>query len=333
LSLKTGNKKLAVDVERKLKTQMVEDTFFEKQIGTKKTVAEMMDRYARESVPKLSTTWGNRTCGIITKHLNTYFGQMKLSEVKPADVNAYKSFRLKAGVSGATVNRELAVMSKSFNVAIKEWQWLTDKNPVMMISRERGRERYLSFEEEKRLLEVLPIWIKGVTVFALNSGARIGEILNLLWNDIDLNQRTATFRKTKNGSTRVIPLNSSLCHLLSNQNKARKGDIVFPAPHSGKKIRYQNFIRAFRRSLAKAEIEGFRFHDTRHTAASRLAIAGTDIRKIAEILGHKTLAMAMKYSHLSVDSLRASVELLATSDDGMEERDYNLTTISIAGGS
>ena len=119
-----------------------------------------------------------------------------------------------------------------------------------------------------------------------------------------------TFRKTKNGKDRTIPLSQEASEVLKARLRARiidRGEWVFPSPNLNAP---RDFYKAFMRALDKAGMTGFRFHDLRHTAGSYLAIEGVSERYIAEILGHKTLEMVKRYTHLRPEHLRNAVSEL-----------------------
>jgi integrase len=126
---------------------------------------------------------------------------------------------------------------------------------------------------------------------ALSTAARQGELLSLTWPDVNLQTGTLTFRNTKNGTTRAVPLVGPALELLRARSKVRRigNPRVFP----------RNCDGAWRTARTEAGMPKFRFHDLRHAAASYLAMSGASLRELADILGHKTLAMVKRYSHLT----------------------------------
>jgi integrase len=140
---------------------------------------------------------------------------------------------------------------------------------------------------------------------------RQDEILSLEWANVDLFRRTATVVRSKNGEKRTIPLNLHLMELLRSKAKVRsiKTNFVF-FNEAGSKIDAENLLRGFTKVLERFGIQDFRFHDLRHTFATRLAQAGVDFYKISKLLGHKDIRMTQRYSHHYPESLRDGVELL-----------------------
>ena len=208
--------------------------------------------------------------------------------------------------SPATVNRYMAALSSAYSVAVSEWQWV-DENPVVKLGKlkeAKGRERLLTEEELDRLLEATKQSanrdLHTAVVLALSTGARKMEIWGLRWRDVDLNAGQATLRETKNRETRSVPIQGYALELMKQKSRVRRidTDLVFPSTVDPQKS--FDFRRAWEAVLRKAEIDDFRWHDLRHSAGSYLAMSGASVRDIAEILGHKTLQMAMRYSHLSL---------------------------------
>ena len=195
--------------------------------------------------------------------------------------------------------------------------------PVSRVPREKEDneiDRWLTKDEEKRLLESSPEWLREIIVFALNTGLRQDELLSLEWNRVNLFRKTILIQKTKNGKPKTLPLNKVALGVLNRRLKVKsiKNDFVFFS-RNGKKINKHNLRLSFYRVMKKAEITDFRFHDLRHTFATRLAQAGVDLYKISKLLGHKNIRTTQRYAHHCPDSLRDGVEILET--------DYNLTTI------
>ncbi len=204
-------------------------------------------------------------------------------------------------------------MKHAFSLAVREWEWTRD-NPVKKISMEKennGRDRWLTEDEEKRLLEEASEWLREIIAFALNTGMRLGEILSLTWKAVDLNRRTATIFKSKNGERRTIPLNEMASEVLKGRAKvrSRKTDLVFFNENHAV-YDYSNPEKAFRSALDKAKIQDFRFHDLRHCFATKLVQRGVDLYKVQLLLGHQTPLMTQRYPHHYPESLREGVEAL-----------------------
>lgn len=290
---------------QKMEAEIRQGRYFPKQEDKERTFGEFIDRYIEKELPKKPKSLVKQTSQLLwwKKHLGAYF----LCHISPSMLAELRDRLLEETTcrgklrSSSTVNRYLAALSQALTIAVKEWGWLKE-NPLSKISRLRegkARERYLEKEEIARLLDTCrqskSPYLYGIVVFALGTGARRGEILNLKWEDVDFIRSVATFRGTKNGETRTVPLSRSVLECLEQERKRR---IVF-SPHV---FPCAEIRTAWENVIEKANLKELRFHDLRHTAASHLAMNGASTLEIAAILGHKTLSMVKRYSHLSVSA-------------------------------
>jgi integrase len=330
ISTRTTNKKLAQRIHDKVVGQIAEGKWFEGLSGKHKTFKEMMDRYMSEySIPKKASS--ERDLSSLS-HLLPFFGNRKIPEITPKLVYEYKNKRRSEEASPCTINRELALMKHAFNLAIREWEWTTT-NPVIRVSMEKeppSRDRWLTWEEEEALLSVSPQWLKEIIVFAVETGCRREEILSLAWKDVDIFKKVVTIFAKKTGDRRTIPLTARAFEIFVSKEKARtkRGSIKreeFVFPHPGRqKVNFHTLRWAFEKALEKAEIEGFRFHDLRHTFASRLAQQGVDPYTIQKLMGHKTFTTTQRYAHHYSESLRSGIKAL---EDYRAERSEKLAQI------
>ena len=237
----------------------------------------------------------------VNPHLLQFFGNRKLTEITVLLIEEYKQLRLKT-VKAPSINREISVLKHSFSQAIK-WG-LTEVNPTKGISmlRETPRTRYLSFQEEETLLKEAPSWLGEIILFALHSGMRMGEILNLTWSDIDLTQKTILVRQSKNNTPRSIPMNKVIVSLISSREKGNEGKL-FP-------INKSTLSKAFHLLCQELGIKDFRFHDLRHSFSTRLSQSGCNVFQIMALMGHRSVSMTSRYAHHNVDSLRSVVNQL-----------------------
>ncbi|HIJ81893.1 MAG TPA: site-specific integrase, partial [Desulfuromonadales bacterium] len=197
-----------------------------------------------------------------------------------------------------------------YSYAVTDLGWCDD-NPLAKVHKmkePRGRTRYLSEDERNRLLAACKTTknkhLYLIVLLALSTGARQGEIMGLEWRDVELDpqRKRVVLRDTKNGETRAVPLVDRAYELLKEHSKVRRIDtpLVFPgASKSGKDAKPLIIREAWESAVHKAGLENFHFHDLRHTCASYLAMNGATLAEIAEVLGHKTLSMVQRYSHLS----------------------------------
>jgi integrase len=306
----TTDRRLAEAIVGKVRAQIVEGRFFETLEERTRTFEELMARYLTDHAAKKSEP---RHYHGYAKRLTAFFGGRTLAEITPKLIADYKARRYAAGLKPASINRELASLKKAFNLAVREWEWCRE-NPVSKVSMEREnnqRDRWLSVEEEARLLQGCAPWLQELVMFALHTGMRMGEILALTWRGVDFNRRTVTVFRSKNGERRTIPINQTVLSVLKKKTTLRslRTELVFCSkvftPMESGHLR-----RAFRLALSNAQIEDFHFHDLRHTFATRLVQAGVDLYKVQRLLGHKSPIMTQRYAHHYPESLREGVEIL-----------------------
>jgi len=247
------------------------------------------------------------------KKINQHLGDKKLSQITCGDIDDYKLIRLK-DVKPATVNRELANLSHLFNYAKRQKKFFGE-NPVSesrLLPENNQTEKILTKVEELKLLNVSPPELKAILICGLNTGLRKSEILTLEWKDVDLDTNLITIvkEKAKNKKTERIPINSVLRKLLLEQKlKTFKSGFVFLNTKGQPYKRHDSLNQIYRRALKLADIEGLRFQDLRHTAATRMIEAGVNIVSVNKILRHADLKTTMRYLHPD-DSLKDAVEKL-----------------------
>lgn len=214
----------------------------------------------------------------------------------------------------ASRNRWQATFSLIFRVGIDNEK--IDKNPAARIRRKtenNGRVRYLSANEETALFKAIdslfPEFRPHVEL-AIHTGMRMSEQYSLRWKQIDREHRQLHLSKTKNGHARVLRLNSIAVAALEalHPEGAKQNDFVFPSARTGESL--QGSRGWFPAAVEKAGLVDFTWHCLRHTTGSRLVMAGVDLRTVAEILGHRTLQMVMRYSHLAPEHQMDAVDRL-----------------------
>lgn len=312
-STEVTDKKLAEKIYHKVMVQIAEGKWYPPEVGADKTVKELLERYLTDhSAPNKAPT--THHCDKSrAKHLIQAFGKLTLREMRPSLLAAHKSKRRTEGAAAKTINNELTLLGHAFQFAVKEWEWVAE-NPVQKVSKEKVRnliERWLTAEEEGRLLAASPVWLQEIIVFAANTGLRQSEILNLQWCNVDLFRRTITLLEQKNGGRDTLPVNARTLDVLKARAKVRslKTDYVF-YNGAGNRMDARDLLRVFYPVMRKADVKRFRFHDLRHTFATRLVQAGADIYTVQKLGRWKTISMVMRYAHHHPESLRAGIEIL-----------------------
>ncbi len=286
-----------------------EGRYFKISESKKHTMGDLIDRYMLNVLPQKKKSEQRQGAQLLW--WKRQLGTKLLSDVSPAIIaelrDKLSQENTRRGIlrSPSTVVRYLAALSHAFSIAVKEWGWLDD-SPMRKVSKPReprGRVRFLSDEERKRLLEACKQssneYLYIVVVLALSTGMRLGEIMGLKWSDIDLDRGCITLHETKNGERRLVPLQGLALKLTRSFRVSRYfcSLQLFPSKSNFKKSMDLRF--PWKIALKQAGIKDFRFHDLRHSAASYLAMNGATLSEIAGVLGHKTLSMVKRYAHLS----------------------------------
>lgn len=277
---------------------------------------------------------------------NKRLGDWNINEIKVAVVQKYQIRRKrelderfdKRGISEAnrnyaTINRELDCLRHIFYLGI-DWE-IVSQNPVKSkaIKREREiqRDRILSKTEIKRILQQEDSYTKQMVITALNTGMRSGEIRNLKWINVNLENRTILVTQTKTDQNRTIPINDFLLETLERINKL--GEYVWGHEDGHP---FGSVKKSFATLLRRSGIKNFRFHDLRHTAASYMSMGGIQENIIAEILGHSKRTMTSRYSHANWEAKKLAVKKLSnlchacvTQEDGMDKEKINDEVISM----
>ena len=267
----------------------------------------------------------SKKCSI--KRLVTQFGSLTLSQLKTQAVERYQSDLLKEGLKPSSTNRILTTLKHMFTKAV-EWEMATEESlkrvrKVKLLQEHNRRLRFLSKEEIVNLIDACDLHLRPIVITALNTGMRKGEILTLVWDQVDLKHGFILLVNTKNGERREIPINQTLRDALSALPRHITSPYVFWQGEEGKL--FKDVKRSFNSACRRAGIKDFHFHDLRHTFASHLVMAGVDITTVKELLGHKTLAMTMRYAHLAPSHKVRAVAMLDQLHD-------NYMTIQAKGG-
>jgi integrase len=285
---------------------------------------------AQRQTPKLSEfidktymTWAKtnkkswREDELSCRCLKAHFKGKRLADISPMDVERFKKVRHETPTrheearSPATVNRELTILSRVLALAVDAGH--ISENPCRRVRRfkeDDARVRFLNDDEETRLMKQIGgrELLRSVVIFAINTGLRRGEIFGLRWTEVDWSRNFIHVINTKTGKSRIIPLNDATRAVLRQQQEKSQSEFVFVSPRTGARLR--NLRNGFGKACEDAKVSNFHFHDLRHTFASRLADAGVDAFTIAELMGHSTLEMTKRYTHVTDERKRKAVAAL-----------------------
>lgn len=282
------------------------------------SLSEVIDRYIEEK----PTTTNQRT---MFEWYRNHMGKRKLRDLRKADfVKARDALKKETNkrtgkpYAPATVNRYSMNMSSVLTAAVEEW-FLLENNParIKQLSENNTRDRILSAEEQERLItaceEVEEVALLPFVLMALGSGARAGELTNLRWRDVDLDEGFAILRDTKNGDTRMIPvMGYSLDTLKTYRNQFDAVPIGSPFVFKNNTGRVPfHYHLAWDKARIAAGIPDFKFHDIRHTAASNVAMAGRSLGEIGALLGHRSVQTTRRYAHYASEHNMKMGEIIA----------------------
>ncbi len=295
-----------------IKEEKYED-IFEKKKGIQITFDELAERYLESC--RFQKSFDSFKCKIIPT-LRAAFGDRQLAHISYLDLETYRNNR-KMGVvrtgnyrSDARVNREMAVLKHMLNKAV-EWEMLEvspfKRGKSLMFRENNWRLRFLSEEEIESLLEACAPYLRPIVETALLTGMRLGEVLNLKWEQI-INGKIY-LQHTKSNKPRQIPISDRLVQVLKELRL--KNQLRFPYVFCGPQGEpYKDIRGGFNSACRKAGITNFRFHDLRHTFASHLVMRGMTLKAVMELLGHSDIKMTMRYSHLAPGHLEDAVNAL-----------------------
>jgi len=173
------------------------------------------------------------------------------------------------------------------------------------MKKQPGRCRWLTVDEEQRLLLAAKPHLRALITFAVDTGGRRSELLTLDWRNVDLERGAIAFLKTKNGEDRSVRLTDRAKQVLIDLAPQESGPVF---TYRGQAIKCVK--TTFNKARIQANLEGFRFHDLRHTFASRLAQQGVPLYEIMHLTGHKSFQMVQRYAHLSPDFQRRAIGAL-----------------------
>jgi integrase len=280
--------------------------------------SEWMDTYAKTN-NKASTVRSKYNS--LRANLVPYFGKKLISQITDFDVEQFKAAQLKRGLSPKSINNELTVLRRCLKSAL-EWELIARLPRMRELRVAPQRYEVLTKEEADRLIQSAPepMW-REMIICGLNTGMRLGELCALGWEDINLATKTLTVRHSlvegvmdspKNNRIRIIPLTDELYQLLIKRS-VKKG-LVFAHPDGGHLRKSSWPWKALQRACKAAGLRRIGWHALRHTFASELVRRGAAIRAVQLLMGHATVQMTERYSHLAPSALQETISLLENKD-------------------
>src|SRR5438876_836534 len=274
-------------------------------------MAQAAERYLTTKARKRSLREDHR----ILEHLKSAFGdETSLAEITASRISEYKAGRLAARsqrrrdadknptpLSAASINRLLALLRHLLRIAHEEWELLPAVPKIKLEREPEGRIRWLEPDDEARLLAACagsdnPHLLPIVTI-ALETGMRLGEIMGMTWERVNLSRGVIRLELTKSGRRREVPMRQAVYDVLAKLPGERRGR-VWPE---------QSIRTTWETAVERAKLDDWHFHDCRHHFASWFMMRGGNLLALSKILGHAKVSMTEKYAHLAPDHLRAEI--------------------------
>jgi integrase len=322
----------AEQYERDLRATILSGEFKAKEVPVP-TLSEFSEEYLT-----MHTKVHNKRSGLVNAqhslrlHILPAMGALRLDQIDEYVIAKFRAAQKEKDLKPASINNHLILLRAILGKA-HEWKRISAIPKVKKLPNPLPPIRYLSFEEAARLESAArsdTSWSAAIIV-ALNTGMRLGELIALQWDDIDLVSRILTVQRSdwqgtigtpKSGKQRNIPLNDKVIAALKAHRHLR-GPWVF-CRDDGSRRSNGEFALALRRIRKLSGLQGFEWHGLRHTFASHLAMRNVPMRAIQELLGHADMQMTLRYSHLSPATSRRAVEsLLDSSPEELRQPDGN----------
>ena len=310
---KVGRWSTAVNVYQKRKSEILEGKFVAPSHERRLSFRELADARFESKKNRLAKR-SYRTDELRLKPLVEEFGDMPAAAVTSDKIDTFLASLRAAGTSGPTANRYRSLLSSIYSFGVRAGK--VQLNPVARVDRFResdARVRFLDKGEELAIRKAIrKDWPEGESEFdlLLNTGMRRAENFGLKWEHVDLDRKILTVYG-KGGYRRFVPINSKAKSALLKLYKRSNGS-AFVCCHREDEDQ-SDWSRKLEDCVTDAGIDNFRaYHDLRHTFASRLVMAGVDLRSVQELLGHRSIVTTMRYAHLSPDHQKANIERLVT---------------------
>lgn len=285
------------------------------QIERTTPLSKAVDQYLTLVTPRKAPGTQKLEPGYFSE-FKSFVGNVSLDQITLGDLEAYQ-LKLKRRVCAATVNRNFNTLRNFFRKC-EDWNFI-QKNPALKLKNLPEAKKPIEIwrdEEIQRVIEAAPQWASDAFYFAAKTGARRGEVSNLIWDYVDLHEKTIQIKSIKGGQPRIriVPMTESLhAFFLDLQNRRRRSlgsqRNVF-LNGEGKPLSETHLSTAMNRAALKAGLEGLGLHGLRHSILTKMAAGNHSLRKIQQLAGHSSLATTERYLHLVSDSLRESLEIM-----------------------
>lgn len=285
-----------------------------KAVPTYREISAVHLRYAKHQRSYSSTE------GVIRVHLTPEWGNVRVNQITRQGVMDWLEKKRKSGLSPASVEKLRVVLGRSFELARQEGLPGCENNPARGHPRRplnNARERFLTAEEAERLrmaaAQSMNTQLLPIVQLLLLTGARKRELLDARIEHVDLERKVWLIPTSKTGKPRWVPLSAPAVKVIEGLRRFKGCPWLLPNPETLKP--FVSIKNSFKVATKVAKLHGLRIHDLRHSAASYMVNSGVDLFAVGKILGHASYQSTQRYSHLSMDSLRAAVEAGAAKQD------------------
>lgn len=299
----------------------------------KRTFSQAVDQYVNSHK---KSSLGNDE--IMLTKIKSFIGEKYLTEIHMGNLQTLIKAKQKEGLKTATINNYLQVIRHVLNLAASEWiddyglTWLETPPKIKFLKITDKRKPYpLSWEEQERLFKELPLYLRDMAVFKVNTGTRTQEVCNLKWEwevklkEIDASVFIIPSEFVKNGEDRVIVLNKVAMSVVNSKRGDHK-EFVFS--NKGKQVKSMNNT-AWRKARELTNLLLVRVHDLKHTYGRRLRAAGVSMEDRQDLLGHKSGKITTHYSMVEIETLiEASNKILVNNT----KKQPGLTLLRVASG-
>lgn len=254
-------------------------------------------------------------------HLLPKWGRMRVTDITRVSMAQWLAEKRAGGLAPATVEKLRVMLGRSFELASQAGVQGCDKNPARGLPRKplnNARDRFLSSDEAARLRVAVAAsqnpQLQHIVGLLLLTGARLRELLDARWDNVNLDRQSWFIPDSKTGRSRYVPLSTPAVAIISALPRFRGCPWLVPNPDTLKP--FVSIKHGWQKAIRTADLPGVRIHDLRHSAASFMCAAGIDLYAVGKVLGHANVASTARYSHLNNQTLLAAVEAGAAKQAG-----------------
>lgn len=285
--------------------------------GAKKALAKSIPLYSELAAKHLESFKGRKSYedveSVIRVHILPRWGKTRLTDMNSRSVAQWLDEKRAKGLAPASVEKIRVILGRSF-VLGASWEIPgTEKNPARNIPRapiQNARERFLTAEEAARLKAAVVAsqntQLQHIVGLLLLTGARLRELLDARWENVDVERRSWFIPTSKTGKPRHVPLSTPALAIIEALPRFNGCPWLVPNPDT--RLPFVSIKHGWQNAIKEAKLPGLRLHDLRHSAASFMVNSGVDLFAVGKVLGHANYQSTQRYAHLANDTLLKAVE-------------------------